>query len=478
MLLWGLRSLIRVSRVCTVSRCSRRAFQMSAKVYEEQGVDYEKWTKRQLIKKIKQLESGASVNGVSGDVNGSNGESIGDLNGAEVEKQSQVTGKQSQLKTKKELVFSEENTRFIGLKFAYLGWNYQGLAVQKEETLLPTVEQKLLEALHQVKMVPTLDVNDCSFSRCGRTDKGVSAMNQVVSLKVRSSLTTLEREDELNDAREMDYVNILNQVLPEDIRLHAVCLRPPKGFDARFSCRWRHYKYIFDGSDLDIQAMREAAKLFEGVHDFRNFCKVDGAKQLSNFEREILSSNIEPIHQDSAPSLHSTPGSKFYIFDLKGRAFLWHQVRCMMAILLMVGQKLESPSIITDLLDISKYTKKPQYIMANDLPLILYDCHFDENVKWIPTALNTKSARANNDFKGLQFQYNLRSIIFDIMHDVAVKPFDSKLDSKLRLDYGDGKGRFVNKNIPLDQRGTLGTPLEINEKWRMKNIKRKTIEEE
>lgn len=356
MLLWGLRSLIRVSRVCTVSRCSRRAFQMSAKVYEEQGVDYEKWTKRQLIKKIKQLESGASVNGVSGDVNGSNGESIGDLNGAEVEKQSQVTGKQSQLKTKKELVFSEENTRFIGLKFAYLGWNYQGLAVQKEETLLPTVEQKLLEALHQVKMVPTLDVNDCSFSRCGRTDKGVSAMNQVVSLKVRSSLTTLEREDELNDAREMDYVNILNQVLPEDIRLHAVCLRPPKGFDARFSCRWRHYKYIFDGSDLDIQAMREAAKLFEGVHDFRNFCKVDGAKQLSNFEREILSSNIEPIHQDSAPSLHSTPGSKFYIFDLKGRAFLWHQVRCMMAILLMVGQKLESPSIITDLLDISKYT--------------------------------------------------------------------------------------------------------------------------
>lgn len=93
-------------------------------------------------------------------------------------------------------------------------------------------------------MVP----QDYNFSRCGRTDKGVSAMNQVISLHVRSNLTREEQQDEENDGREIDYVHILNQLLPDDIRISAVCLRPPTNFDARFSCQYRHYRYLFHGS--------------------------------------------------------------------------------------------------------------------------------------------------------------------------------------------------------------------------------------
>jgi tRNA pseudouridine38/39 synthase len=44
----------------------------------------------------------------------------------------------------------------------------------------------VLEALLKIKLISS--VEDCSLSRCGRTDKGVSAWANVVSLRVRSAL--------------------------------------------------------------------------------------------------------------------------------------------------------------------------------------------------------------------------------------------------------------------------------------------------
>lgn len=40
------------------------------------------------------------------------------------------------------------------------------------------------------------------------------------------------------------------------------------------------------------------------------------------------------------------------VLVLIGSAFLWHQVRCLVAILLLVGQGYEQPEIIPQLLDI------------------------------------------------------------------------------------------------------------------------------
>lgn len=36
---------------------------------------------------------------------------------------------------------------------------------------------------------------------------------------------------------------------------------------------------------------------------------------------------------------------------ISANAFLWHQIRCIMAVLLMIGKKLEDSSVITQLLD-------------------------------------------------------------------------------------------------------------------------------
>jgi len=41
--------------------------------------------------------------------------------------------------------------------------------------------------------------------------------------------------------------------------------------------------------------MKEACKIYVGLHDFRNFCKVDLLSAI-DFEREILFSDIELVH--------------------------------------------------------------------------------------------------------------------------------------------------------------------------------------
>jgi tRNA pseudouridine38/39 synthase len=212
-------------------------------------------------------------------------------------------------------------------------------------------------------------------------------MGQVSALVVRSNLSPEDRvenggkgysvDDPGKKKDELDYVQILNGVLPSSIRALAWC-PVSEDFSARFSCRGRHYRYFFVNMDgaLDIDAMRKAASYFVGENDFRNFCKLDVQKQINNFKRRIHSADILPY--DGVPVNRD---SKMYTLELHGSAFLWHQVRCMMAILFLVGQKLEEPEIVQDLLDIEKYPTKPEYEMAHDVPLVLYDCKFD-GLQW------------------------------------------------------------------------------------------------
>ena len=127
-------------------------------------------------------------------------------------------------------------------------------------------------------------------------------------------------------AQELDYVGMLNGVLPPDIRVLAWAPVPER-FSARFSCTGRTYKYFFMKRDLDIGRMRAGAAHLVGEHDFRNFCKMD-VVTTSNFVRNILSFEIEPVSpaQDAASPL------SVWVATIDGTAFLYHQVRCMMQV--------------------------------------------------------------------------------------------------------------------------------------------------
>ncbi|EOD43121.1 putative pseudouridylate synthase 3 protein [Neofusicoccum parvum UCRNP2] len=373
---------------------------------------------------------------------------------------------------------SKYTTRLIALKFAYLGSNYNGFEHHANNTTpLPTIEEELWRALKKTRLIlptpkPGLSEDDinwegCEYSKCGRTDRGVSAFGQVIGIRVRSNrpkpkskkkpkleggaatageamegvetgpagvegaaedAEEFEEEPPFDDVKdELSYCRVLNNVLPPDIRMLAWCPNPGLDFSARFNCKERRYKYFFTNPAfaptpgaagvyggargsmregwLDVAAMREAASYLEGYHDFRNFCKVDPAKQISNFERRIFHTSVDRWNGGSgfaryaaaAPfqipgladadgkavagssgesSVDDDNGPGLFTFNVHGSAFLWHQVRHLVAVLFLVGQGLEKPSIVRELLDVERNTTKPKYEMASDTPLVLWDCVF------------------------------------------------------------------------------------------------------
>ncbi|KAL6941969.1 hypothetical protein ACO0QE_003132 [Hanseniaspora vineae] len=451
---------------------------------------YNKWTREQLILRIQELEQ----ENKNAKLQKSLTPTITRTASASHSTKSQ---KHNAKKPAKPFDYSKYNTRSIALKFAYLGWNYNGLAIQKTPTPLPTVEGVILETMLKCKLIPNMNTTEYDFSRCGRTDKGVSAMNQVISLKVRSNLTPEEQSDSANDSREIDYIRVLNNGLPPDIRIHAVMLRPPPGFDARFSCKYRHYKYIFKKTNgLDIEAMQRAAALYVGPDkDFRNFCKLDGSKQITNFKRHILSAKILTLND----------AEQLYCFDLKGSAFLWHQVRNMMAILFLIGQGLEKPEIITDLMNVEKYPRKPIYDMANDIPLILYDCKFKQELdaenfdldtenkeilrdehygeqrdvcglEWISGSKFTLHGRTLNNVFATRLDYEIKNEVSKIFSHtskdqsmvMAMSETNLTDKNKVCIDLGDGRYKNTGKYEPISKRPVQSLYEDINAKYKQK----------
>jgi len=53
------------------------------------------------------------------------------------------------------------------------------------------------------------------------------------------------------------------------------------------------------------------------------------------------------------------------------------QIRCIAAVLLMVGEGKEKPQIVQELLDVTAVNQKPQYEMASEQALLLYNCAYD-----------------------------------------------------------------------------------------------------
>ncbi|XP_072025147.1 tRNA pseudouridine(38/39) synthase-like isoform X2 [Amphiura filiformis] len=288
--------------------------------------------------------------------------------------------KGKKVKKLKTFDFTRYNKRHVALLIAYLGWDYHGFASQI--TTENTIEAHLFDGLIKTRLIESRETSN--YSRCGRTDKGVSAFGQVIALDLRSNLLeghgVIQRSDNGPSERpgeknvEIDYPRYLNRVLPEHIRVLAWS-PVDVNFSARFDCRHRTYKYFFPKGDLDIEVMQEAALKLVGQHDFRNLCKMDVANGVVNFVRRILDVEISPV--DERPG-----GYQMYTFQVRGQAFLYHQVRCMMAILFLIGQHREKPEILDRLLDIEKQPCKPQYSMAVDYPLVLYNCEFD-GVNWM-----------------------------------------------------------------------------------------------
>ncbi|XP_011499598.1 PREDICTED: tRNA pseudouridine(38/39) synthase [Ceratosolen solmsi marchali] len=271
---------------------------------------------------------------------------------------------------KRNFDFTKCQKRHVFMKLSYLGWDYQGFVVQ--EDFVNTIEHYLFAALIKSCLIESRETSN--YHRCGRTDKGVSAFSQVISIDIRSRLD-LVKQGSLID--EIPYCKILNRLLPKNIR--CICWAPVGDMiSARFNCNWRGYKYFFPRGNLNIDLMNEAIQYAIGKHDFRNLCKMDVGNGVVNFSRDIIEAQVVCLTKEC--DLRNS-AYDMCEFSIKSNAFLWHQIRCIMGILFLVGYGQEKPEIIKDLLDIEKCPEKPQYNIAHYIPLNLFYSYYND-VNW------------------------------------------------------------------------------------------------
>ena len=235
----------------------------------------------------------------------------------------------------------------------------------------------IFNALKRCKFLDPLKTNEelmslSNYSRCGRTDKGVNSSGNVFALNLRY-------EDKY------DYVKTLNNILPNDIFILSSCF-VDDSFDPRFSCLYREYKYYFLKKNMNIEKMKIAANMLCGFHNFKNFCKVDKSDEKweeKNYERRIFEISIEKVKNenfvypfDIKENIINNEYYQSYVCIIKGSAFLWHQVRCIMQILFLIGDELEDIELINEMLD-EKSNYEFKYGLADEDNLILSDCIFE-----------------------------------------------------------------------------------------------------
>lgn len=363
---------------------------------------------------------------------------------------------------KKQFDFSKYKQRHIALKLLYFGWDYDGLAEQANND--NTIEYHLMNALVKTCLIESRAT--CKFNRCGRTDKGVSSYGQVVNLNVRSNL--IDENDPLNvglftpdnytgpsndddeatrvktqTKDEINYVDILNRVLPDHIKIIAWA-PATKDFSARFNCQSRSYSYVFPKGDLCIDSIAKALEYLIGQHDFRNLCSFDLKNGVINHTRTILSTNIRPVTSLPCPDIltRNSPDSQysFYEIIIVGQAFLYHQIRCIMTVLFLIGRKKEQPELVRELLDINKCPARPKYCRASPLPLSLFDCKYkldDLPLGWIYNQQTLFNIYKN--LKQLWLGYKIKSVMIErVLLDVE-SSFRPDADKADKLDLSSWK---------------------------------------
>jgi tRNA pseudouridine38-40 synthase len=207
------------------------------------------------------------------------------------------------------------------LTIAYDGTAYQGWQVQKIGT---GVQEKVEEAL--AKLFPSHPRVHSS----SRTDTGVHALGMVAHFEAPP-------EECKMDAHKLALA--LNAWLPQDIRVLNAA-RARKDFHARFGAAGKQYRYFVWNHmamnpllrhtawhvprPLDLRAMRRAAPLFVGRHDFQSFTANPGYARASTV-RTLSRCDLKQ-------------SGRLLTFIIEGDGFLYKMCRGIVGTLVQVGQ--------------------------------------------------------------------------------------------------------------------------------------------
>lgn len=241
---------------------------------------------------------------------------------------------------------------------AYDGAGYSGWQRQPG---VPTLQETVEQALERILEAPV------GVHASGRTDAGVHALGQVAHF------------DDPSDRDPESLREVLNAVLPTAIRVRRL-LAVPATFHARGATRNKTYLYHWHLSDepggrralersvpplrrhaflgvradLDLEAMRAAARHLVGTHDFTALSKTMPAARGS--VRTVTSVRL----------LRLPRGLRMAV---TGEGFLYGMVRMMGGLLLDVGEGRRSPDDVPGLLAAADRSRAPPSLAAHGLVL-------------------------------------------------------------------------------------------------------------
>jgi tRNA pseudouridine38-40 synthase len=221
--------------------------------------------------------------------------------------------------------FSMRNLKLV---LAYDGTDFCGWQIQPDA---PSIQGTLASAIGRITGEKVLPQGS------GRTDVGVHALAQVATFQTDSVIPAA------------NLVIALNDILPVSIRVLEAD-EVPDDFHARKSAKAKTYRYrIYRAAicppflanyvwhypyPLDFEAMKQAAPVIEGEHDFTSFAAVDPEKDHhEGREGTRRQANVRTIFS-STWQQESTE----FIYEVRGNGFLHHMVRNLVGTFLLVGK--------------------------------------------------------------------------------------------------------------------------------------------
>lgn len=204
------------------------------------------------------------------------------------------------------------------LEIEYEGTRYRGWQMRHNEK---TVQSELQVAAYQ------LFEGRVEIGGACQTDAGVHALSQIAHLRVSALQTNVTPRQILqgfNDLlpHDINIVRIHNAVENFDARRDAVSQYHLYQISTRRTAFAKNYVWWVK-ENLDTRAMREAAKMLVGKHNFRSFGEVENERDSTIIEVERAE-----IFNDS----------DLICFRIGANHFLWKMVRRIVGMLAEVGR--------------------------------------------------------------------------------------------------------------------------------------------
>ena len=216
---------------------------------------------------------------------------------------------------------------FYLIHIQYLGFRYHGWQKQPKFKTVHFMVDKTIEFIFKDRPFKTHGTS--------RTDAKVSANHSAFELFLSEPVDLQWFQAEMNDN------------LPGDIRILRI-EEVDKNFNIIKTPRLKEYLYLFACGEkphpfsaalvmhfkenLDIELMKEGALLFQGKHNFINYCSKPA--ENTEFNREILVSKIE---ENTLFTANFFP-EKSYLLHLHSKGFMRYQARLIMAQLIRLGK--------------------------------------------------------------------------------------------------------------------------------------------